>query len=93
MNRPAETFDLEAYMDRRCVCGTLRKEHAHMIVGGQLSVRAVGNLQCTGFTDEIEKQLGGSPWHNPLLRPLIERQLQAEPMPLDFEQPEWHPAG
>ena len=72
-------FDLEAYMNRRCTCGMLRKEHCHMYAeDGHVSVKAVVNSACRGFTDEIEKDLGGSPWHNPLLRPLIERQLQAE---------------
>lgn len=76
-------FDLEAYMNRRCLCGLLRKEHAHMFLGDRLRVMAVGNLACLGFTDEIEKDLGGNPWHNPLLRPLIERSLQVEPAPAD----------
>lgn len=68
-------FDLEQYMNRLCVCGLPRKDHAHAHVDNVLCVIVPHEpSRCHGFLDEIENRLGGNPWHNPLLRPLIEKE-------------------
>lgn len=72
------------YMNRRCVCGELRKDHAHhhewVNADGTLKtnpdmrkvrVLAVTNGECTGFLDEIELELGGYPPTNKHLGPLM----------------------
>lgn len=68
-------FDLDAYMDRPCICGAPRHEHTHTREHGRLVVRARHIASCSGFVDMIENHLGGYASENPLLARQLERQL------------------
>lgn len=72
------------YMNLRCLCGLLRKEHAHSyadyILPGTDNVlnphptdlRVVGVMNdCRAFTWEMERELTGNPLANEHLRPLM----------------------
>jgi hypothetical protein len=81
-----ETAFLRQYMERYCVCGRPRREHAHFYqhawkagANSDLGNWATG-LQvlavtgsCGGFLDAIELRLGGKPMENPLLSALYGR--------------------
>jgi hypothetical protein len=70
------------YMTLRCLCGLTRGEHVHAHLDGvlpdgslnphptQLRVITLSN-DCSGFTWEMERALGGNPLANPHLRPLM----------------------
>jgi hypothetical protein len=70
------------YMNLRCMCGLLRSDHVHsysdlMLPDGtlnpapsQLRVITLEN-DCSGFTWELERELGGNPLANRHLRPLM----------------------
>lgn len=66
-------FNLDAYMDRPCVCGAPRHEHCHTRERGRLVVRARHIASCMGFLDVIENQLGGYASENPLLARQLKR--------------------
>lgn len=72
-------MNVREYMERRCVCGRPRAEHAHfqspLTVAG-FAVRCATRLTCSGFMDEFELELGGNPALNPHLAPLVREQLE-----------------
>ena len=70
------------YMNLRCLCGLLRRHHAHSYADAllpgdiwnphpvDLRVVGVGN-DCNAFTWEFERELTGNPLANKHLRPLM----------------------
>mgnify|MGYP001565846341 CR=1 FL=1 len=75
-------MNVREYMQRRCVCGRPRAEHAHFsnpLAQAGFTVRCATRLACTGFVDEFELELSGNPALNPLLAPLVREQLEALP--------------
>lgn len=81
-------MNIAEYMNRRCLCGLPRSEHAHfheavrgeggvIRLGYDFVVRSVSNPHCKGFVDEIERELGGNPAQNPHLGPLVSEQVRA----------------
>jgi hypothetical protein len=79
-------MDIREYMQRVCLCGQPRSEHAHfhvpqhtlageLRIGSSFVVRSVTNPACTGFVDAIERELGSCPLENPHLEPLVREQL------------------
>lgn len=59
-------MDVQEYMNRRCMCGATRAEHAHVVnnltdLGDNTNFRvvAITNNHCRGFTDEIEREFVG----------------------------------
>ena len=78
----AESMTVAEYMNLRCLCGLLRCEHAHgyddLLLPGDIlnphpvKLRVVGiQTDCTAFTWEIERELGGNPLANKHLRSLM----------------------
>jgi hypothetical protein len=70
------------YMELRCLCGRLRREHAHsyddvLLPGNVLNphpsdLHVVGiQNDCRAFTWEMERELSGNPCTNKHLRPLM----------------------
>lgn len=70
-------MDLLEYMERRCICGRLRKEHRHYRnAEGQLRVLPVSSPRhCPGFIDELEIEVLESGGRAPL--PIGERPVEA----------------
>lgn len=71
------------YMKRRCVCGRLREEHAHVKqpFEGRLLLRVLpltAGPPCAGFLDEFELELQGNPEENVHLAPLVEEAVEEE---------------
>lgn len=70
------------YMNLRCLCGLLRREHVHSyddaVLPGEIlnphpvKLRVIGfGTECMAFTWEMERELGGNPLANKHLRPLM----------------------
>lgn len=80
-------MNIRQYMDRRCICGRSRAEHAHMherLSDGTtllrvLPVPATSERPCGGYLDAIELELGGCPTENQLLAPLVRERLGESP--------------
>lgn len=73
-------MNVRQYMERRCICGALRREHVHFrevmpskdggegVATGRFQVLPVADHDdCRGFVDEIELSLSGNPATNALL--------------------------
>jgi hypothetical protein len=70
------------YMELRCICGALRREHCHsyddlVLSDGRLNphptqLRVIGvTTDCKAFLWEMERELGGNPSQNKHLGPLM----------------------
>jgi len=62
---------LAEYMTLKCICGNPRSLHAHAHTpDGELHVVGIMTY-CRAFTWEMERELGGNPFENKHLAPLM----------------------